>query len=77
MDTPEKIIIHKAVPIGEWLSSRGGEACCKLCGHAFESISHFFWNCTEASNIWSRSLQIVVACGVNGNVVWAPYKDFL
>ena len=48
MDTPEKIkawlwlLTYKAVHVGEWLSSRGGEVGCKLCGHALESISHCF-----------------------------------
>ena len=57
LDTLEKIkawlwlLSHKAVPIGEWLSSCGGEAGCKLCGHALESISHCFWNCIEAISI--------------------------
>ena len=77
---PEKIkawlwlLSHKAVLVGEWLSSRGGEAGCKLCGHALESISHCFWNCTEASSIWSRSLRIVATCGVNGNIVWGSIQ---
>ena len=69
------LLSHKAVPVGEWLSSRGGEACCKLCGHALESISHCFWNCTEARlSIWSRSLRIEAACGVNGNIVWGSIQ---
>ena len=67
MDTHDKI---KVGSVGEWLSSCGGEVGCKLCGHALESISHYFWNCTEAISIWSRSLKIVTTCGVNGNVLW-------
>ena len=80
LDMPEKIkawwwlLSHKAVPVGEWLSSRGGEASCKLCGQDLESISHCFWNCAEAISIWSRSLQIVAACGVKGNVVWGSIQ---
>ena len=80
LDTPKILkpwlwlLSHKAVPVGEWLSSRGHETSCKLCGHALESISHCFWNCTEAISIWSRSLRIVAAYGVNGNVVWGSIQ---
>ena len=80
LDTLEKIKVwmwllsHKAVPIGEWLGSCGGEADCKLCGNALESISHYFWNCVEAINIWTKSLIIVTTCGVNGNVVWGSIQ---
>ena len=62
LDMLEKIkawlwhLTHNAVPIGEWLSSRGGEVGCKLCGHDLESISQCFWNCIEAISIWIRSL---------------------
>ena len=48
LDTLEKIKVwlwllsHKAVSVGEWLGSHGGESGCKLCGHALESISHCF-----------------------------------
>ena len=37
LDTPKKIKVwlwllsHKAVPVGEWWSSRSGEAGCRLC----------------------------------------------
>ena len=79
-DMPEKIklwwwlLSHKAVPVGEWLRCRGGEAGCKICGHPLESIPHCFWNCGEAINIWGRSLRIVAACGVNGRVVWGSVQ---
>ena len=62
LDRPEKIKVwlwllrHKVVFVGEWSSSRGGEVCCKLCGHALESLSHCFQNCIEAISILSRSL---------------------
>mgnify|MGYP000565416871 FL=1 len=80
MDTLENIKVwlwllsHKAVSVGEWLGSHGGESGCKLCGHALESISQCFWNCTEAISIWTRSLSIVAAHGVNGNVVWGSIQ---
>ena len=70
-------IIKCLVPIGEWLGSRGGEPECKLCGHTLESISHCFWNCTKAIIIWTRSLKIVVVCGVNGNVVWGSIQGLI
>ena len=53
---------------------RGGEAGCKSCGHSLESIPHCFWKYAEAINIWGRSLRIVVACGVNGRVVWGSLQ---
>ena len=62
------------MPVGEWLRCRGGEAGCKSCGHPLESIPHCFWNCSEAINIWGRSLRIVAACGVNGRVVWGSVQ---
>ena len=73
---------HKAVPVGEWLSSRGGKAGCKLRGHALESISHcyvdqsltVFGIVQKAISSWSRRLRIVAACGVNGNVVWGSIQ---
>ena len=34
------LLSHKVVPIRGWLSSCGGEAGCKLCGHALKSISY-------------------------------------
>ena len=76
-DMPEKIKVwfwllsHKAIPVGEWMRSRGGEAGCTLCGHSLESIPHCFWNCVS---IWGRSLRIVAACGVNGRVVWGSLQ---
>ena len=41
LDTPEKrvwlwLLSHKAILVGEWLSSHAGEASCKLRGHALE-----------------------------------------
>ena len=63
------------VPVGEWLGYHGGEHGYKLCGHALKSIAHCFWNFTEAISIWTRSLRIVAACGVNGNVVWRSIQD--
>ena len=55
MDTHDKI---KVGSVGEWLSSCGGEVGCKLCGHALESISHCFWNCTEAMIIQPTLLPV-------------------
>ena len=70
MDIGLWLLSHEVVFVGEWMRSRGGEAGCKLCGHALESIPHYIWNCEEAINIWGRSLTIMANCGVKGNVEW-------
>ena len=63
------LLSHKVVPVGKWLGSRGGEAGCQLCGHALESIPHYFYNCIEVINIWCTSLIILATCSVDGKVV--------
>ena len=65
---------NKAIPVGEWMRCCGGEVGCKLCAHALESIPHCFWNFANAISIWGRNLEIVVACSVNGKVVWGSLQ---
>ena len=69
------LLSHKVVPVREWLGSHGGELDYKLCGHALESISHCFWNCTESISIWT-SHQKPPNCGSLrcGNVVWGSIQ---
>ena len=68
------LLRHKAKPVGEWMSCRGGEDGCKLCGHSLQSIPHSFWNSAKAINIWGRSLRIVTICDVNGRLVWGSLQ---
>ena len=66
-----RLLSHKAIPVGEWMRSCGGEVGCNICGHSLDSsIPHCFWNCAEAISIWGRCLRIVAACGANERVVW-------
>ena len=60
-----RLIRHKGIRVKEWLSSPSGEVGCKLHGHALESISHCFWNCTEVAclsvrHIWTRHCKFVI-----------------
>ena len=48
------VVIHYALPIGDWLRQHQQYACGMHCGAPMESILHVFWLCPRIKQFWSK-----------------------
>ncbi len=75
------LLMHRAVPVKEWLRLPNECSVCTDCGLASESLRHCLWDCLHAKLVWQRMLRIFqfrnICINVSwGSAVWMTLRDY-
>ena len=53
------LVIHRALPIGQWLQQSAGLTACIYCSCQMETLKHCLWECHVAQQVWRRVFRIL------------------
>ena len=70
------LVIHRALPIGQWLQQSAAPTACIYCCCQMETLKHCLWECHAAQQVWRRVFRVLAFmfrdCSFSwGMVVWA------
>ena len=64
------LLVHRAVPVGQWLERSGGPTMCIYCSCQMETLKHCFWECQAAQQVWRRVCRILASMFTDGSFCW-------
>ena len=76
------LVIHRALPVGQWIQQSVGPTACIYCTCQMETLKHCLWECHVAQQVWRRVFRVLVFmfrdCSFSwGLVVWATVTQMM